>query len=676
MRFSLIPFLVALFLSTLVLRLLPLRWNKYRVTAEAKYFHQEAREINFLDIDGDGLDEMLLCAYREGLNLPEESCDCCSLKKKSKGDYFTSEQYNGIKLNLGSGASFTANVDNDKEEEFFTFHTKDDSLFLNKFDFEKQSLRLDKRSYFVDTFLTIEQKKDITIRKGLIDNLKHASSKELYFFVQNSYPIYPRKIYRFNELEGLVSSSPSVAFGPTINIMHRDSGKVYFTGSNRLSGNINPNVDIPYPDTMGYAYLLNAKLDFVFPPQALISYPGSVDNTIRWKNLISVYAEAGEDSITVEVRNFKGEILRSTRIDGHGIQILNDDTTRLIIVHYSGLSVINKNLEREHYYNYEGLSIRSNHNIDLNGNGKNELIYRNELNGMIEVISDDYKHRTIVADLPVFNSTSLWFANKNETEKQIVLKRGAYLFFYNYDENEWYAFLIPIGVATFLLIWGLNLVIFKRAERGLKNRFAWEDNMLKLQLQTIKSQVDPHFSLNALSSIDYMFRNEEVQKASSYLLSLSSLLRYSMQNTNVFAISLKDELGFCRQYCHLEGLRHDNFKFQEDESLKAISAIEVPKFVIFSFVENAIKHGLRPSAKELRCLSLFLREDSQEYIIHVNDNGVGLQSGKQTSGTGKGLLILDEMLELYEKIKGVKIKTHLLDKGPNGLEVRISIPKL
>ncbi len=676
MRFSIIPFLVALFLSVLVLSLLPLRWNKYWINAEGKFLHEGAKEINFIDLDGDGLDEMLFCAYKEGLYTKEQNCDCCTLKKKkSKGDFFSLEQYNNISFNLGPNSSFTANVDKDSEDEFFIFHTKGDSLLLSTFDFDKKSLQMEKKAYFVDTFLTIKHKKNITIKKLLVDSLNDANSKELFFTIQNGFPIYPRRIYRFNKSEGLVSASPSVAFGPTINIKYSDAGKVYFTGSCRLSGNINPNVNIPYPDTMGYAYLLNAKLDFVFPPQALISYPGSVDNTIRWKNLISVYAEAGDDSIIVDVRNLKGEILRSKRFYGHGVHILNHDTASLVIAHYSGLSVINKDLERVHDFGYEGLTMWNIQMTDLNGNGKDELIYRNGVNGRVEVMSDDYKHRTIIDDLSVSNDFFMWFANINETGKQIVLKEGSYIYFYNYQENKWYSFLIPIGILVFLLLWLLSIVVFKEAKRGLENRFAGEDNMLKLQLKTIKNQVDPHFSLNALSSIDYMFRNNEVQRASSYLISLSSLLRHSMQNTNVFAISLKDELSFCRQYCHLEGLRHDNFRFQEDESLKVISAIEVPKFLIFTFVENAIKHGLRPSAKEIRSLSLFFTEESQDYKIHIEDNGVGLQGGKQTSGTGKGLIILEEMLELYEQIKGIKIKTHLVDQGSNGLKVSICIPK-
>jgi sensor histidine kinase YesM len=77
--------------------------------------------------------------------------------------------------------------------------------------------------------------------------------------------------------------------------------------------------------------------------------------------------------------------------------------------------------------------------------------------------------------------------------------------------------------------------------------------------------------------------------------------------------------------------------------------------LIHTFVENAIKYAIR-SKSEGGLLVISLSAKDHLYQILIEDNGPGLESSGATGkGTGKGLLILNELIELYYRLEKVKI---------------------
>lgn len=101
---------------------------------------------------------------------------------------------------------------------------------------------------------------------------------------------------------------------------------------------------------------------------------------------------------------------------------------------------------------------------------------------------------------------------------------------------------------------------------------------------------------------------------------------------------------------------------------------EIPRQLVYTYVENAIKHGLRPknSPGNLH-LSLQLKEE--RLLILIADNGIGLEESQRqkTHGTGKGLKVLDEIVTLYQQIKGVEIKLDV-HSDHTGTKVMIVMP--
>lgn len=200
------------------------------------------------------------------------------------------------------------------------------------------------------------------------------------------------------------------------------------------------------------------------------------------------------------------------------------------------------------------------------------------------------------------------------------------------------------------------------------------------QLNSVIKQFDPHFTFNAVTSVGSLIMKGEKEKAYNYFIKLSNLLRSILSDSTALLKPLEQEVEFVTQYCELQKLRFGNrieyiITISPDVNLKT----PVPKMIIQSFAENAIKHGLEnkngPGVLEITIDSL---EDG--IGLTVKDNGIGrvAASGMGTNGAGTGLKNMASILEAMNKTNREKITftlTDLYDHGrPAGTEVRIFIP--
>jgi LytS/YehU family sensor histidine kinase len=75
-------------------------------------------------------------------------------------------------------------------------------------------------------------------------------------------------------------------------------------------------------------------------------------------------------------------------------------------------------------------------------------------------------------------------------------------------------------------------------------------------------------------------------------------------------------------------------------------------------VENAVKHGLRPKEGGKK-LELKIARRGRDVSITISNNGIPYQKKSSTSGTGKGLEIHRQLIEIYRSLKNVEIATEI-----------------
>lgn len=169
-----------------------------------------------------------------------------------------------------------------------------------------------------------------------------------------------------------------------------------------------------------------------------------------------------------------------------------------------------------------------------------------------------------------------------------------------------------------------------------------------LELQSIQSQLNPHFIFNALGSLQGLINKHDVDQANTYLTGFSRLLRNTLQNSGREMVPLGVEMTNIENYLQLEQLRF-GFRYQiiADEGVRH-NQLEVPSLLIQPIVENAVKHGISGLGAE-GSLEVTFKVEQEDLLIIIRDNGLGFDINQQPKG--KGLPLTQERIKLLNKQK-------------------------
>ena len=208
----------------------------------------------------------------------------------------------------------------------------------------------------------------------------------------------------------------------------------------------------------------------------------------------------------------------------------------------------------------------------------------------------------------------------------------------------------------------------------------------ELEMQALRSQMNPHFIFNSLNSINRFILQNERAQASEYLIKFSKLVRLILQNSQSSLIPLESELESLELYLSLEALRfnyHFGYKISVPEDLD-VSALQVPPLILQPYAENAIWHGLMHK-EEKGQLNVEVSEEDNHLYFKITDNGIGrekaaaLESKSATKHKSMGLKITASRIAITqnaETIKSPVVINDLInaDGSAAGTEVIIKLP--
>lgn len=191
----------------------------------------------------------------------------------------------------------------------------------------------------------------------------------------------------------------------------------------------------------------------------------------------------------------------------------------------------------------------------------------------------------------------------------------------------------------------------------------------KARLQSLKSQLQPHFLFNTLNSISALMLTN-VEAADRMITRLGDLLRISLESAGTQMTTLSRELEFVNCYIEIEKVRfEERLKVNIDVAPEALDA-SVPHLLLQPLVDNAIKHGISRlvSGGEIR---ISATHDGTDLHLEVRDNGPGFKEASRSTAGGVGLRITRERLET---IYGQDQSVELLSLPEGGVAARVSIP--
>lgn len=159
-----------------------------------------------------------------------------------------------------------------------------------------------------------------------------------------------------------------------------------------------------------------------------------------------------------------------------------------------------------------------------------------------------------------------------------------------------------------------------------------ESRLAEARLQTLKSQLDPHFLFNTLNAVTALIRKKP-DAAETMLARLGDLLRLSLDSSDSNEVALRDELAFIEPYLDIQRLRlGDRLSVRIDVDPDALDAM-VPTLMLLTLVENAIRHGIEPRTQAGK-IEIRAARDGNLLLLEVRDDGVGFAHG---SANGKGV---------------------------------------
>lgn len=195
----------------------------------------------------------------------------------------------------------------------------------------------------------------------------------------------------------------------------------------------------------------------------------------------------------------------------------------------------------------------------------------------------------------------------------------------------------------------------ERQVKLLESKF--ENKIQSLALQSLESQMNPHFLFNGMNAVRWLVIQNKNEKAKKYLDTFANLLRLSLTNNRKEVIALSEELTTTSLYLEIESLRFDNeFSFSVNISPGInVDKIMVPPKILQPLAENAVKHGLLPSRKMKKKLEINVKEKEDGICVEVIDNGMGFKRSSNNEGESRpdgthlGLKLIQERLSIYNQ---------------------------
>ncbi len=193
-------------------------------------------------------------------------------------------------------------------------------------------------------------------------------------------------------------------------------------------------------------------------------------------------------------------------------------------------------------------------------------------------------------------------------------------------------------------------LVKKNQELDLMNQQK-ENQKNEAEIKALLSQISPHYIFNLLNSIHKQAIKNNETKTAKMILLMSKQLRRSLEWKEPF-VTIKDELEHIKSYIllqqHYHGIEYQ-FSYDIDESL---CNIKIPKLILQTLIENALKHGIETKPFEIR--------------LEKDDNNVRFTMTNEVNG---------DIIEISNRINSI-LNNQMLSIDNEGIGLQNMIKRL
>lgn len=699
------PFTLSLIVTLVILRIFPFNIPKYQVKILESRRNAEPVVNVWEDLENDEISDGVFFGH-DAIGYAVVNIYFYPSGRVKEWDIPGKlvNQYNNNCFLIGK--TFDSN-----SKEIFVFTKNHDSLFLNRIT-DLSGHEPAWKQIFICTFRLVNGTSDVRIISPRLEDLDEDTTRELIFGISSGFSIAPRALFIYDFNKDTLSRSMETGNylrDFLISDINGDRKKEIITMGYAPRNILEPTAG--YHDSSNWVMVFDHSLNLVFPP---VEFPGRTGTTeaivnpvvslsrnlfILWytpsKNrqglqLYQIPATGGKRF----VKEF-GEFDMSQSVREVFFTKIHKETKFLIPLSTGELFFFDTT-----FRSYEITSldqpVSNIQKFDVDLDGQPEMLVYDHVSNVLTVFREDFSHPASVnAECADPQKTTVSLKRVRYKPPLISLCAGNLKYMLSYQKNPlWHARWI-FRAAVWLAVFLFTLLIRKIQRIQLEKQFRTEKKITELQLKIVRNQMDPHFTMNAINAVVDAINKEEKEQARDNLLHFSQMYRSLVLSADKIKRTLREEIEFTENYLALERFRFGNrFSYKIEVCPGVDLNWEVPKMVIQSPVENAVKHGL--AKKDVRCetkderrgmldaggeILIQARKEDRNLILEIADNGIGraASGAADKTSTGKGMEIMEQFFELYHKITGIRVQstvTDLTDKAgqPSGTMVLVTIP--
>jgi sensor histidine kinase YesM len=185
-------------------------------------------------------------------------------------------------------------------------------------------------------------------------------------------------------------------------------------------------------------------------------------------------------------------------------------------------------------------------------------------------------------------------------------------------------YMIAYGRSAFSLLPSAGLAVaiklFKEWFRQRDNALKAENEKVKIELESLRSQIHPHFLFNTLNNL-YSLTLTSSASASLVVANLSDLLRYMLYECKEQEVPIDQELEMLKKYVELEKLRYGSRLDIAFSTYGDTKGLCIAPLLLLPFVENSFKHGV--SRQIDQCwISIHVHIEGTQFTLQVSNSRV------------------------------------------------------
>lgn len=197
-----------------------------------------------------------------------------------------------------------------------------------------------------------------------------------------------------------------------------------------------------------------------------------------------------------------------------------------------------------------------------------------------------------------------------------------------------------------------------------------------LRMENIRNRVSPHFIFNILNREMGNYTDEQAGN----MRGLVKLMRRNLELTEQLCVTMAEELDFVNTFINLEreALGDSFILFTSIDAAIHLDQEILPSMMIQIPIENAIKHALKDK-EGMKRLWIDIKKTGEGICVKVRDNGGGYRINSANHGTGTGIKVILQTIQLLnannKKHIDISITNVQLEDGETGCEFAVFLPQ-